>query len=74
MIQRLRDTADERRVLLRLTAAGRALRKRAAGIPVAIGTAVGCSAAEAQRLTARVHRLRQQIDSCSTPAASTARP
>jgi MarR family transcriptional regulator, organic hydroperoxide resistance regulator len=69
LVQRLRDTADERRVLLRLSASGRALRKRAAGIPLAIGTAVGCSASEAQRLKARVHRLRQQIESCSTPAA-----
>ena len=69
LVQRLRDTADERRVLLRLTPAGRALRKRAVGIPVAIGTAVGCSASEAQRLTARVHRLREQIESCSIPAA-----
>jgi DNA-binding MarR family transcriptional regulator len=69
LIQRLRDTADERRVLLRLSASGRALRKRAAGIPLAIGTAVGCSASEAQRLKARVQRLRQQIESCSIPAA-----
>jgi len=69
LVQRLRDTADERRVLLRLSASGRALRKRATGIPLAIGTAVGCSASEAQRLKARVHRLREQIESCSTPAA-----
>ena len=69
LVQRLRDTADERRVLLRLSPAGRALRKRAAGIPPAIGAAAGCSLAEAQRLTARIHRLRAQLDSSLTPAA-----
>ena len=69
LVQRLRDTADERRVLLRLSAAGRALRKRAAGVPLAIGTAVGCSASEAKRLTAQLHRLRRQIASTSNPAA-----
>lgn len=61
LVQRLRDTADERRVLLRLSAAGRALRRRASGVPRAIGTAVGCSASEARRLSSELHRLRRQI-------------
>jgi DNA-binding MarR family transcriptional regulator len=69
LVQRLRDTADERRVLLLLSASGRALRKRAAGVPRAIGTAVGCSASEAQRLATHLHRLRRRIGSSSTPAA-----
>jgi DNA-binding MarR family transcriptional regulator len=69
LVQRLRDSADERRVLLRLSASGRALRKRAAGIPAAIGAAAGCTLGEARRLAARVHRLRRQIDSSSNPAA-----
>ena len=68
-MQRLRDTADERRVLLRLSAAGRALQRRAAGVPRAIGTAVGCSASDATRLAAELHRLRRQIASSSPSAA-----
>ena len=69
LVQRLRDTADERRVLLQLSAKGRALRRRAAGVPLAIGTAVGCSASEAQRLASQLHRLRRQIRTSSTTAA-----
>jgi len=43
LVQRLRDTADERRVLLRLTAAGRALKARAAKVPPQVACAAGCS-------------------------------
>ena len=69
LVQRLRDAADERRVLLRLTPAGRALRARAAAVPTAIGKAVGCGLDELSRLTARLHRLRNEIDSSSPRAA-----
>lgn len=60
-LQRLRDAADERRVLLRLTPAGRALRLRAAAVPPAIGRVVGCGLDEISSLTARLHRLRGEI-------------
>lgn len=69
LVQRLRDTADERRVLLRLSASGRALKTRAAAIPLAIGAASGCGTGEIQRLSERVRRLRRQIDSSYPPAA-----
>ncbi len=62
LVQRLRDAADERRVLLRLTPAGRTLRARAAAVPKAIGKAAGCGLDELSRLTARLHRLRNEID------------
>lgn len=68
-LQRLRDAADERRVLLHLTPAGRALRVRAAAVPPAIGRAVGCGLDEVSRLTARLHRLRDEIQRSSLRAA-----
>jgi len=68
-LQRLRDAADERRVLLHLTPAGRALRVRAAAVPPAIGRAVGCGLDEVSRLTARLHRLRGEIQRSSLRAA-----
>ena len=68
-VQRLRDAADERRVLLRLTPAGRSLRARAAAVPLAIGKAVGCGLDELSRLTARLHRLRGAIQRSSPCAA-----
>jgi DNA-binding MarR family transcriptional regulator len=61
LVQRLRDTTDERRVLLRLSAAGRQLKARAAEVPVAIGAASGCSLDEIGALTARLHELRERI-------------
>ena len=69
LVQRLRDAADERRVLLRLTSAGRALRARAAAVPTAIGQAAGCGLDELSRLTARLHRLRSEIDRSSPSVA-----
>jgi len=70
LVQRLRDAADERRVLLRLTPAGRALRKRAAGVPLAIGKALGCGLDEVSRLTAQLHELRLRLESPSPQAAA----
>ena len=69
LVQRLRDAADERRVLLRLTAAGRALKARAAAVPPAIATASGCELGELAALTARLQGLRRQI-TASTPRAA----
>ncbi len=69
LVQRLRDAADERRVLLRLTAAGRALKSRAAAVPPAIARASGCELGELATLTARLQALRRQIHA-STPRAA----
>mgnify|MGYP002139117829 CR=1 FL=1 len=69
LVQRLRDAADERRVLLQLTAMGRALKTRAAAIPVAIAGASGCTLDELAALTARLKSLRADILATDPPAA-----
>ncbi len=68
LLQRLRDTTDERRVLLRLTAAGHELKARAVRVPQTVARASGCELGELSLLTARLHALRQQI-SASVPLA-----
>ena len=66
LVQRLRDTHDERRVLLQLTAAGRTLKRRARAVPPAVASASGCELNELTSLTARLRQLRAEL------AASTA--
>jgi len=68
LLQRLRDTTDERRVLLRLTAAGHELKARAVRVPQTVARASGCELGELSSLTARLHALRHQI-SASVPLA-----
>ncbi len=63
MIERQRDSADERRVLLHLTPAGRALKARAAKVPPQVLCASGCSLDELAALTRRLKQLRGQIQS-----------
>ncbi|RVU47097.1 MarR family winged helix-turn-helix transcriptional regulator [Rubrivivax rivuli] len=65
-VQRLRDAADERRVLLQLTPAGRALKQRAAAVPPQVAQASGCTLGELSSLTARLHALREEL-SASLP-------
>ena len=69
LVQRLRDSADERRVLLQLTAEGRALKRRAAAVPAAVACASGCALDELAALTARLKALRQHITR-STPTVA----
>ena len=69
LVQRLRDAADERRVLLQLTAAGRALKARAGAVPAAIAQASGCSLSELSELKSQLRALRQRL-SDSTPRAA----
>jgi MarR family transcriptional regulator, organic hydroperoxide resistance regulator len=69
LVQRLRDAADERRVLLQLTAAGRALKTKASAVPPAIASASGCTLSELSELTSRLQALRQRL-SDSTPRAA----
>jgi DNA-binding MarR family transcriptional regulator len=71
LLQRLRDAADERRVLLQLTPAGRALKRRAAAVPVVMAEASGCSLGEIGELTSRLQALRRQL-TVSTPDAARA--
>ena len=56
-----RDQADERRVIVTLTPAGRALRRRAAQVPLALAQATGCGLDELVALTARLQALRDHI-------------
>ena len=61
LLHRLRDTTDERRVLLQLTAEGRNLKRRAQAVPPAVASASGCELGELSNLTARLRELRQNI-------------
>lgn len=69
LVQRLRDTADERRVLLRLTPAGRRLRTQARKVPVAVARATGCELSEITALTAQLQQLRLRLNDSPTRAA-----
>lgn len=60
-VQRLRDTADERRVRLQLTAQGRALREQAQSIPPRLAAATGCSVDELASLTRRLADLGDRL-------------
>jgi DNA-binding MarR family transcriptional regulator len=57
--QRARD--DERRVIVSLTADGKALKRRAQSVPRALAAATGCSADELVALTQRLQQLRTQL-------------
>jgi MarR family transcriptional regulator, organic hydroperoxide resistance regulator len=61
LVQRLRDSADERRVRLQLTPAGRALKTRARAVPQAVARASGCELGELADLTARLKGLRTRL-------------
>ncbi len=61
LLQRLRDDADERRVRLQLSAAGRKLRQRAAKVPETIACAAGCDLQQLASLTTTLQQLRQQL-------------
>jgi len=69
LVQRLRDAADERRVLLQLTARGRRLRQRAGSVPEGVVGASGCELGELAMLVARLTTLRTNIRN-STPGAA----
>ena len=69
LVQRLRDAADERRVLLQLTPTGRALKTQARKVPVAVAGASGCELAEIGTLTQRLQALRLELTRSTTPAA-----
>jgi DNA-binding MarR family transcriptional regulator len=64
-VTRERDAADERQVRVRLTAAGRALRKAAEAVPHAIAGALGRPTAEIEALKAEVIALRDALNAAS---------
>ena len=61
LVTRLRDVQDERRVLIRLTTAGRKLKTRAARIPGCVLEASQCTVTEAMTLTRQVQALRDRL-------------
>jgi len=61
LVTRLRDVQDERRVLIRLTAAGRKLKNRAARIPGCVLQATQCDLSEVLDLTRQVQALRDRL-------------
>lgn len=74
LVLRLRDTADERRVRVALSAAGRALRRRAQAMPQAVARASGCTLVELSELTAQLQGLRRRLadNLAALPASSSA--
>lgn len=61
LISRLRDVADERRVHLHLTAAGRKLKAKAARVPGCVLAASQCPVSELVQLTRQVRALRDRL-------------
>ncbi len=61
LLQRQRDAADERRVLITLSAAGRALRERAEAVPRAVACAAACELDEIAALTRQLQDLRRRL-------------
>lgn len=61
LVARVRDVADERRVHITLTAAGRKLKARAAKVPGCLLAATQCSVPELVQLTQQIQTLRDRI-------------
>ena len=64
-VVRERTAADERFVVIRLTAAGQDLREQARGIPAAIRAAAGLSTEDLRTLSATLGRLIDLLDAAS---------
>ena len=70
LVQRRRDRADERRVLVTLTPAGQALKARAAQVPPQVFCAANCSLDELAALTRRMKALREELTTYSDRLAA----
>jgi DNA-binding MarR family transcriptional regulator len=62
LVKRTRSNADERQVLVALTAQGAALREKAKAVPPAIFAATGCGIGELQALQKDLLALRDQLN------------
>ncbi len=60
-LSRERDAEDERRVIVRLTGAGRKLKVAARSVPQAIGRASGCELGEIVELTRQLTAVRDSL-------------
>lgn len=65
LVVRRRDPADERRVLLEVTANGRALRERVADVPRQLVAAMGISLQEGKQLRELLGRLTASLDAAA---------
>ena len=61
LVDRSRDPQDERRVVIRLTDAARALKDAAAGIPACILGATGCDVQDVARLVGEIRAMRARL-------------
>ena len=61
LLARLRDTEDERRVRVKLTAAGNSLRVQAAEIPSCVRDITGCSVSELHSLSQSIKKFRKRL-------------
>ncbi|VTU20899.1 Organic hydroperoxide resistance transcriptional regulator [Variovorax sp. PBS-H4] len=61
LVARIRDLADERRVHVSLTTAGRRLKARAASVPACLMAASQCSVDELVALTQQLQQLRDRV-------------
>lgn len=61
LVDRSRDPEDERRVVVRLTDAGRVLKQDAAGIPACILGATGCNVEDIVRIAGEIKALRTKL-------------
>ena len=69
-VNRTRAAGDERRVLVTLTPAGRALRRKAGGVPMQIACASGYALTELSELTAQLQTLRANVAAHRVPSAA----
>lgn len=69
-VTRRRDSEDERRVLVAVTAAGRELRDRVSDVPYGLGRSLGLNAAEFQQLRLLLDRLLDRLDAGVPPPAT----
>jgi MarR family transcriptional regulator, organic hydroperoxide resistance regulator len=60
-VHRERDAIDARRLLLRLTPAGRSLKRRAVNVPLRLASAAGCDTPAMASLTAELQALRNTL-------------
>ncbi len=60
-LTRERDTADERRVIVRLTDAGRRLKIQARKVPPQVARSTGCELAEIAQLTRQLTTMRESL-------------
>lgn len=60
-LTRERAADDERRVVVHLTAEGRALRQKAKRVPIQLGQAMQCDVHEIEGLTQRLQQLRSNL-------------